>query len=71
MSICHRERICSGMPEEGRMLSEVSVRLIGESERERYDALIEAEHYLRHARTVGAVLRYVAEYQGQWLALLT
>ena len=53
------------------MLSEVSVRLIGESERERYDALIEAEHYLRHARTVGAVLRYVAEYQGQWLALLT
>lgn len=59
------------MPEEPRLLSVVKVRLIQEAERERYDGLIEQEHYLHHARTVGAVLRYVAEYQGQWLALLT
>lgn len=71
MSICHREQICKGMPEESRLLSAVSVRLIREEERERYEELIEQEHYLHHARTVGAVLRYVAEYEGQWLALLT
>ena len=57
------------MPEEPRLLSGVSVRLIDPTERERYDGLIEQEHYLHHARTVGAVLRYVAEYQ--WVALLS
>jgi hypothetical protein len=32
---------------------------------------MEAEHYLRNANAVGEVLRYVAEYDGQWVGLLT
>ena len=28
------------------------------------------KHYLKNARVVGRVLRYAAEYQGQWVALL-
>jgi predicted transposase YbfD/YdcC len=38
---------------------------------ERYDQQITEHHYLRNARVVGEHLRYVATYQGQWLALAT
>ena len=47
-----------------------SVRLLGPEERERFDALLETQHYLHSARVGGQSLRYVAEVQGQWLALL-
>jgi len=53
------------------ILREVSVRLIGEEERERFDKLLEEEHYLKSARLGGQSLRYVAELEGQWLALIT
>ncbi len=52
-------------------LSQVSVRLIREDEREHFDALLEKEHYLHSARLGGQCLRYVAEAQGQWVALIT
>lgn len=52
------------------MLAEVTVRLIGPEEQERFDELIRKEHYLRNATWVGRRLFYVAEHQGQWLALL-
>jgi len=51
------------------MLDGVTVRLIDKSERERFDRLIITEHYLHNADLVGAQLRYVAEYQGEWVAL--
>jgi predicted transposase YbfD/YdcC len=38
---------------------------------ERFDELITEHHYLKNARVVGEHLRYVARYQGQWLALAT
>ena len=38
---------------------------------ERLDELITEHHYLKNARVVGEHLRYVARYQGQWLALAT
>jgi hypothetical protein len=50
--------------------SDVIVRPIQPQERERWDALMAAHHYLGFKRTVGRALRQVAEYQGQWLALL-
>jgi len=53
------------------MLSEVTVRLIREDEQERFDELIRTEHYLKNATWVGRRLFYVAEYQGQWVALLS
>ena len=48
----------------------VIVRLIEESERTTFDELMVREHYLKNATAVGQVLRYVAEYQGRWVALL-
>jgi hypothetical protein len=52
-------------------LRRVSVRLIGSQERERFDVLLEREHYLHSARLGGPSLRYVAEVGGQWVALIS
>lgn len=61
----------SGTPAEADLLQEFSVRLIDDHERERFDEELATKHYLKSAKAVGRVLRYVAEYNGQWLALLT
>ena len=71
MSNCYCDQTIAGLPAEDRLLEEVTIRLITPEERERFDFLMESEHYLRNATAVGQVLRYVALYRGQWLALLT
>lgn len=71
MSLCQSDQIKDGLPDEERLLSELTVRLIELEERDRHDQLLEQEHYLHNATTVGQVLRYVAEYRGQWIAVLT
>src|ERR1051326_2452511 len=48
----------------------VEVRLIRPEEQEKFDRLMIEGHYLHSAVFVGQQLRYVAEYQGQWVALL-
>jgi hypothetical protein len=53
------------------LLDHVSVRLIQSQERAAFDELLVKEHYLHTADLVGEQLRYVAEYRGQWVALLT
>jgi len=60
----------AGTPPEALVLEEVAVRLIADSERGRYDEELATKHYLRNANAVGRVLRYVAEYRGQWVALV-
>ena len=60
----------AGTPSEPMLLKAVTVRLIEESERERFDGELVSKHYLKNANAVGRVLRYVAEYCGQWVALL-
>src|SRR5438309_10300652 len=60
----------AGTPSEPMLLQEVTVRLIEDSERERFDEELVTKHYLKNANAVGRVLRYVAEYRGQWVALL-
>lgn len=52
------------------VLNELTVRLIAPDEKGRWDDLICRQHYLKNARLVGEQLRYVGEYQGQWMALL-
>ena len=52
------------------VVSEVVVRLALPEERERWDALMHAHHYLGFKQFAGRGLRYVAEWNGQWLALL-
>lgn len=55
---------------EQEVLDGVEVRLIRPREQKRFDELIETQHYLKDATLVGERLCYVAEYGGQWLALL-
>jgi hypothetical protein len=57
-------------PEEQAVLDQVRVRLIAPDEKIRWDDLIATRHYLKNATLVGEQLRYVVEYDGQWLALL-
>lgn len=52
------------------LLEGVQVRLIQPEERKRFDQIITESHYLHSAELVGEQLRYVAEYQGQWVALV-
>jgi hypothetical protein len=53
------------------ILKRVTVRLIREDERPCFDALLIEKHYLHEARLVGQSLRYVAELDGEWVALMT
>ncbi len=60
----------AGAPPEPLLLEAVTIRLIQNSERERFDEELVTKHYLKNANAVGRVLRYVAEYRDQWVALL-
>ena len=50
--------------------SEIDVRLIHPGERDDWDSLMSAHHYLGLLSLVGESLRYVAEVPERWLALL-
>lgn len=56
--------------EEQQVLDHLQVRLISEDELTRWNERVTQEHYLGNATLVGEHLRYVVEYQGQWLALI-
>ena len=51
--------------EEPCLLKGVQIRLLLPEERERFDQLMDQQHYLGNAQLVGEQVRYVAEYQGQ------
>ena len=51
-------------------LGRVRLRVLEEPERERFDQLLETRHYLKSSRIGGRHLRYVAEVDGEWVALL-
>ena len=57
-------------PETVPVVREVMVRLIRPEERLRWDALMDTHHYLGFKQFAGRGLRYVAEWNGEWLALL-
>lgn len=57
-------------PGEAGILSQVKVRLVEENEREEFDRLLVERHYLHSAQLSGQTLRYVAEVEGKWVALL-
>ncbi len=52
------------------VLDGVKLRLIEPEEQQRFDELIKEDHYLHNAAWVGERLFYVAEYEGEWIALL-
>jgi hypothetical protein len=70
MSVHLYDSPIAGPPPEPILLKEVTLRLIEESEREQFDQELTSKHYLKNARAVGRVLRYVAEYCSQSVALL-
>ena len=52
-------------------LRKVTVRLLADNEVGQFNFYVEREHYLQSSRFAGQSLRYVAEVDGQWVALLT
>ena len=54
---------------EADVLRRVTVRLVREEERGEFDFRLEHQHYLASARLAGQTLRYVAELDGEWVAL--
>ena len=55
---------------EADVLKRVTVRLVREEERGEFDFRLEDQHYLHSACLTGQTLRYVAELDGQWVALI-
>src|SRR5580692_3167479 len=53
------------------LLKRVKVRLLREEERGEFDFRTEQDHYLHSARSAGQTLRYVAEVDGEWVALIS
>ena len=52
------------------VVGEVEVRPVRADERRRWDALMDAHHYLGFRQFAGRGLRHVAEWRGHWVALL-
>lgn len=52
-------------------IDRIVLRLVVETERVRFDQELEEKHYLHASHLAGQTLRYVAEVDGQWVALLT
>jgi hypothetical protein len=63
--------ILANVRNESDVLDRVTVRLLREDERAQFDYYLQEQHYLESSRLVGEWLRYVAEVDGQWVALLT
>src|ERR1051325_567629 len=59
-----------GLPEEPRLLADLTIRLTTESDLLRFNQLLAKEHYLQNPTVVGRVLRYIVEYRGEWVALI-
>ena len=55
---------------EADVLARVTLRLLHEHERPEFDRLLTGKHYLHDWVLAGQSLRYVAELDGQWIALL-
>jgi len=53
------------------ILRRIKVRQVLPQERERYDQLLKERHYLHSARLGGQSMRYLAELDGEWVALIT
>jgi len=56
--------------EQQNLLDGVQIRLCLPAEQERFDQLLVEQHYLKNAQLVGERLRYIAEYEGQWVGLM-
>jgi hypothetical protein len=53
------------------VLKRITLCLVDNDQCEVFDRTLAEEHYVANARLAGQALRYVAELDGQWVALLT
>jgi predicted transposase YbfD/YdcC len=65
-----KKRLVLTDPAEAAVLDQIQVRLVRPEEEAEWNRLMVENHYLKSAQMVGEQLRYVAEYQGRWMALL-
>lgn len=65
-----QSRLVLSDPAEAAVVDELQVRLVRPEEEAEWNRLITQHHYLKSASLVGEQLRYVAEWRGQWMALL-
>lgn len=65
-----KERLVLTDPAEAAVVDQIQVRLVQPEEEAEWNRLMVENHYLKSAQMVGEQLRYVAEYQGRWMALL-
>ena len=66
----HGRMLHAPVAKETDLLQRVRVRLVDEHERPAFDRLLEEKHYLHESVLLGQSLRYVAELDGQWVALI-
>lgn len=62
--------VLTPIADETDVLKRVTVRLLLEQERPEFDRLLTEKHYLHDCVLTGQSLRYVAELEGQWVALI-
>ena len=70
MSVHLLDEVFLDLPEESKLLSDLTVELLAPSDRPLFDQLLATRHYLKNSTAVGQVLRYVVKYDEQWMALL-
>jgi len=58
-------------PSEQQILEGLDIRLVRKDEQACYERLIDEQHYLKSVPLVGEQLRYVVEYKGEWMVLLS
>jgi hypothetical protein len=63
--------VLANAPTESDVLDRITVRLLREDEHGQFNYYLERRHYLESSRRAGQSLRYVAEVDGHWVALLT
>jgi hypothetical protein len=63
--------ISANLGSERDVLQQVTVRLVREDDLGRFNYHLQEDHYLQSSQLAGQCLRYVAEVDGRWVALLT
>ena len=70
MSVHLLDEVLLDLPEESKLLSDLTVELLDPLDRPVFDQLLATRHYLKNPTAVGQVLRYVVKYGERWVALL-
>lgn len=63
--------VLDNFADEAAFLERATVRPAREDERPEFDFRLERDHYLEDSTLVGQSLRYIAEVDGRWVALIT